>query len=700
MKNMLPLLSLAMLLSASEAAAQNPYQTRCGSGLLPSDSQALSVPVSPLFENDSLLIIPVVFQIIHQGGPENISRGQILQALKQLNDDFNRRNGDTLDIPEVFRNIRGNANIEFRLAQKDPNGNCSTGINRVYSPLSSQYGNWTTYDDSVIWDHTRYLNIFVAKNLLPTDVGTANFLLPGLANLQPVSGTGNPNLDFISMRYDVLGFSINGLPLPSHGHILTEEAGHSLSLQHVWVEPGCGVDDGVSDTPLQDNAHYEECVSFPFVSCNNGPNGDNFQNFMDYTNCKNMFTAGQVTRMRTCLANNTWRQQLCSAQNLEFTGVLDTFAAGHCMRPPVASFGYGNYLGLYYAGKPVIFHDASDWAPNTWQWTFEGGEPEFSAASDPNVKFLGAGPHKVKLLVSNDFGTDSIEQVIFVREEMFYPENFPMETFDNTNLHPWIKKHTLPNANAWAPILLDPMNGNFSMYLDSCKQWASSFETHTFNLGDNPTPNRKLEFKVSHATSSGTPMVNSSLRIVARDPRLNDWVDYFYLDLFPANSVLLHSGLTSSMLRTAIVGANTHFVPTESQWKKVSLNIPESLTGEVVFAFHWGSFENSSSFKGLYIDSIAVKGLSSATSTISNPAGWAISPNPASGYFISSFSEMPDEATTIRVFNVSGQLMNSFTQQKRSEQYDISHLSNGLYIIVLNDQHGTSTVKLIKQQGR
>lgn len=181
-----------------------------------------------MVESDSLIIIPVVFHIIHQGGPENISRAQVLQALQQLNNDFNRRNHDTLDIPPVFQQIRGTANIEFRLAKKDPNGHCTDGINRVFSPLTSQYNNWLSYDDGQIWDHTRYMNVFVAKDLLPNDVGTANFTLPGLANLQPVSGTGNPNHDFISMRYDVMGFSINGLPMASHGHILTEEVGHSL----------------------------------------------------------------------------------------------------------------------------------------------------------------------------------------------------------------------------------------------------------------------------------------------------------------------------------------------------------------------------------------------------------------------------------------------------------------------------------------
>jgi hypothetical protein len=44
--------------------------------------------------------------------------------------------------------------------------------------------------------------------------------------------------------------------------------------------------------------------TFPHITCNNGPNGDMFMNFMDYvdddTMC--MFSTGQVARMNATLA--------------------------------------------------------------------------------------------------------------------------------------------------------------------------------------------------------------------------------------------------------------------------------------------------------------------------------------------------------------------------------------------------------------
>jgi hypothetical protein len=42
---------------------------------------------------------------------------------------------------------------------------------------------------------------------------------------------------------------------------------------------------------------------FPTITCNNGPNGDMFVNYMDYTDDAGMFmfTTQQVLRMRTSL---------------------------------------------------------------------------------------------------------------------------------------------------------------------------------------------------------------------------------------------------------------------------------------------------------------------------------------------------------------------------------------------------------------
>jgi hypothetical protein len=58
----------------------------------------------------------------------------------------------------------------------------------------------------------------------------------------------------------------------------------------------------VDDTPNAETPNFGK-PAFPHISCNNGPNGDMFMNYMDYSDDDSMFmfTPGQVSRMHTTL---------------------------------------------------------------------------------------------------------------------------------------------------------------------------------------------------------------------------------------------------------------------------------------------------------------------------------------------------------------------------------------------------------------
>src|SRR5258705_9220048 len=43
-------------------------------------------------------VIPVVFHVLHNYGPENISKAQIIDCIDALNEDFRKRNADTINI--------------------------------------------------------------------------------------------------------------------------------------------------------------------------------------------------------------------------------------------------------------------------------------------------------------------------------------------------------------------------------------------------------------------------------------------------------------------------------------------------------------------------------------------------------------------------------------------------------------------------
>ncbi len=68
------------------------------------------------------------------------------------------------------------------------------------------------------------------------------------------------------------------------------------------VPGNCGDDDGIGDTPRQEDATFSTCPSGIVPNCTNDPHpgGGMYMNFMDYSGDRwtNMFTIQQVARMR------------------------------------------------------------------------------------------------------------------------------------------------------------------------------------------------------------------------------------------------------------------------------------------------------------------------------------------------------------------------------------------------------------------
>jgi hypothetical protein len=241
-----------------------------------------------------LVTIPVVVHVLYKFDDQNVSDAQIRSQLDVLNRDFRARNEDAALIPEPWRDLVADSFIEFRLATHDPSGTPTTGIQRHRS-RKRQFS--AAIDDAkqpqlggiAPWPSDRYLNLWVCE-LSGGLLGYATF---------PAA----PGPDGVVIDYRCFGTQGTACAPFNGGRTAVHEVGHWLNLYHIWGDtPGCDGGDYVDDTPNAGLPNYGRPV-FPRVSCDNGPHGDMFVNFMDYVDddvmC--MFTHQQVARMRATL---------------------------------------------------------------------------------------------------------------------------------------------------------------------------------------------------------------------------------------------------------------------------------------------------------------------------------------------------------------------------------------------------------------
>jgi len=254
----------------------------------------------------AVVTIPVVVHVVYFSSTQNISDAQIQSQLDVLNADFRRLNADAGNTPSAFQGVAADCEVNFCLATQDPSGNATTGIQRRQTTVNgfSTNDNVKRFINGGLdaWDRNKYLNLWVC-DLSGGLLGYAQF--PG----------GPAATDGVVCDYAYFG-TINATPPFDKGRTATHEVGHWLNCYHIWGDDGtsCTGTDQVADTPNQADENYG-CPPFPTVSCSNGPNGDMFMNYMDYTDdaCMNLFTTGQKGRMQAVLGAGGSRASLATS---------------------------------------------------------------------------------------------------------------------------------------------------------------------------------------------------------------------------------------------------------------------------------------------------------------------------------------------------------------------------------------------------
>lgn len=350
----------------SSAVSANPHASdiqgrTCGTGILPqqyeqwvSSLQAKSPGKGGGGNTESILKIPVIVHIIHNNeavnsiaatSGNNLNAAQIQDQINSLNKDFNGTNADTATIPAVFKALLGKIKMSFCLAVVNPTGGilAEPGIDRLNSVAkgwtAGPYTN-TSYIDATIkpqsiWDPNRYLNIWVC-NLGSSLLGYATFPNPSTTGLQGLtSNIGSPTTDGVVILNKAFGsVGTAAVYTPYHkGRTATHEIGHWVGLRHVWGDQACG-DDFCFDTPTQNTSNFG-CVTFPHITCSNGPNGDMFMNFMDYGDdlCLKMFSQQQIYRAQLIMANSPLRASLLTSTVCNLPSVTNDIGVTHVISP-------------------------------------------------------------------------------------------------------------------------------------------------------------------------------------------------------------------------------------------------------------------------------------------------------------------------------------------------------------------------------
>ena len=669
-------------------------------------------------------IIPVVVHVIHEGGSENISTAQILSQLASVNLDFTYTNADKVVIPPYFDSIAADANIEFRLATKAPNGACTDGINRVFSYKTNTARDYTGFKQLSYWDRAKYLNIWVVKTIDNDGNPFGNIL--GYAQFPYSFGGFNPvtTTDGIAMIHNRTGKT--GTAAGTAGRTMTHEVGHWLGLIHIWGDDDCG-NDQVDDTPFSREPNFG-CFNFPKeATCRELTSnstaadtiarfqiGEMFNNYMDYTddNCMNMFSKGQKQVMDFVFNTISFRSNIIANANALATGTDDASQASPCAPAPIAEFwskqGSNNFesLKMICEGGSLNMkngtHNGST-ASNSYAWDLSGAATATSTDPEPLVQYDVPGRYDVKLTATNANGSDSRTRqgYVLVSSDQAMDNNY--RYYDAMEAGPgysffadgkWVSINEGANAaNGWEKVNYGGYksygaarcNSSGSLRYERFFMVSPSYDLTTV---DNPL----LEVKYAYSQRTNQPFIeqNDQLQMYVSTNCGESWQLRGMKLRNEGNSLTALAG--TNLVTAGLVPSN--FVPSSpDEWSYFTVDLANfSSRDNVRIMFHFtsgGPYGNP-----LYIDDFTISDATTAIAEQPLPTGFKMHPNPSSGNVQIQLDESASIGSNIEVFDLAGRLIHVESTQALTQGSNTLTLQrsafgeSGMYLVkaVVNGQ--------------
>jgi len=648
-------------------------------------------------KNKEIITISCVVHVVYRTVSENISDETIYDAIAVLNEDFRALN-NLSNIHEEFQDDAADAEIEFCLANVDPYGNPTKGINRVKTEVSDFGDNY--FEDKIkftekggadAWPNSRYLNIWIG-----------NISRDGLLGYAQFPNGGQIATDGIVIDDRSFGRASNSANISDDG-TTSHEIGHWLGLFHIWGDD-CETDDNGVETCRcngSDNIPDTNNSQGPASGCQKQArscgSADMIQNFMDYSNCSEFFTQGQVDEMRSYLEPGGFRRGIATANkcadliendiaiiDLEFPSKNEVVCTQNFS--PQIQFANNGSDTLKQATFKILINDNKEF---TYDWSGELLFADYETIELTEIEG-NIGTQKISISVINVNGTDDTNT-----DNNLIEHNFQIKILEAAPLpfRDGFEIDTL-NASMWTAISGED-DISFEVTKASAHFGEQCIKIDNFSVNEAGQADEIVSQNLNIASFTEPKL---TFYYAAANKRTEPAFDELQV-LFTNDCGVHFDTLFQAIGDDLATAAKTDdlFQPIGSQWKKVTIDLADykdETFANIHFRFISGLGNN------FYLDDISITGKDPTTSilNISQSDNLYISPNPFKDQVQVN---LPDEylgkKINLTIYDAIGKQVKYVSSVNTNSILQLANIKPGIYYLNLQIDDKLSIIqKMIK----